>query len=443
MRGRLTLIFALSIALFMMSLCAGVVFYSGKLEATQLAQSLEYHAGKYRHDLRDERYQPHSKKEWQEFLNRENHTLRDFPLSMLVLDKSQNVIGRTHGNGPSWPLSGDWLIETVEMRDHTLVLAARWHSTRREIRQLSFKLAMVALGVIGATALGSWLLIGKVLSPIGRLSEQAQTASTKDLHLHIRLQSPSRDAEVVGLVAMLNAFLDRLARTSESQGRFYAAASHELRTPVQGLSALLEVGLSRSRSSEQWNEIASEALAESRRLTALTQDLLTLNQLENQTVSPPRNEIDAADIIERIVKQLQPQITAKKLNISLELPDDAEILVPWNHLEMLLRNLIENAVKYGSEGGDVRIKLSLDTTACHFSVWNNADLPTDFEPEKLFEPFYRLDSARQSQTGGNGLGLSLVASICRANGWTARLKNEDGGLLVLVELPNYDPKLLL
>lgn len=433
MRGRLTLIFALSIAIFVAMLSAGVVFYSNRLEGAQLARSLENHAQKYRRDLRDERHQPRTDSEWQTFLERENRTLRDFPLSMLVLDKEQNVVAHARGPGSSWPLGGDWLIETVPTRAHTLILAARWHSPQREIQDLSLKLALIGLGVVAATGLGAWLLVGRVLSPIEQLSRQAQQAQIEDVHP--RLEAPSRDAEVVGLVATLNALLDRLARTLESRSRFYAAASHELRTPIQGLTALLEVGLSRPREGAQWSEIAAQALGESRRLGALTQDLLALNQLENQTSAAPCVEIDAADLIERLVVQLQAPIREKHLQITLDLPDEAEIFLPWNHLEMLLRNLIENAVKYAREGGQVRVALRITTAQTRFRVWNSADLPLDFDAEKLFEPFFRLDAARQSQTGGNGLGLSIVASLCRANGWTAQLSAENDGLLAWVEMP--------
>ncbi|RYG63378.1 HAMP domain-containing protein, partial [bacterium] len=401
---------------------------------TQLAQSLESHAALYRRDLRDEKRQPRTSHDWQAFLEGENRTLRDFSLSMLVLNKKQDVVARSHSNGVEWPLGGDWLVETIPTRDYTLILAARWHSTRREIRQLTINLALVTLGVIAATALGSWLLVGRVLSPIDRLSRQAHHASAEDWR--VRLQIPSRDVEVVGLVDTLNGLLDRLARTVESRGRFYAAASHELRTPIQGLSALLEVGLSRPRDASQWQEIATQALDESRRLSALTQDLLFLNQLDNQTVAPSASEVDAADIIERIVAQMQTQIETKELKVSLDLPNEADLSAPQNHLEMLFRNLIENAVKYARQGGDVRVVLNRQNQTTHFSVWNSADLPPAFETEKLFEPFFRLDSARQSQTGGNGLGLSLVAALCRANGWTTFLRVEDHGMRAQVELPD-------
>ncbi|RYX86000.1 HAMP domain-containing protein [bacterium] len=432
MRGRLTLAFASFIALFMVLLCSGAVLYAGRLEAAQLAESLELHAEKYRHDLNDERQQPRTPRDWQVFLNRENSTLRDRPLSMLVLDKQQRVVARTHGNGPVWPLSGDWLVETVQTRDFTLILAARWYSTQREMRQLTWTLALIAVGVVVATALGSWLLVGRVLSPIDKLAQGARTASAEDLR--VRLALPSRDAEVVALVATLNDFLDRQARTAQSRERFYAAASHELRTPIQGLTALLEVGLSRPRTDEQWHELGGEALQESRRLGALVQDLLALNQLENQTVTPPASEIDIADIIERMVVQLQPQIQAKSLHLSLDLPDDALANMPWSHVEILLRNLISNAIKYALDGTDVRILLRREAPTFYFSVWNRADLPPDLEADKLFEPFFRLDEARQSTTEGNGLGLALVASICRVNGWKLQLHPENHGLLATVEL---------
>lgn len=432
MRGRLTLAFASFIALFMVLLCSGVVFYAGRLESAQLANLLELHTQKYRHDLRDEQRQPQTARDWQLFLDQENRTLREQPLSMLVLDKQQRVVARAHGNGPSWPLGGDWLVETVETRNFTLVLVARWYSTQREIRQLALTLVLVALGVVAATGLGSWLLVGRVLSPIDKLAQGAQAASTEDLR--VRLAVPSRDAEVIGLVATLNDFLERLAHTAQISERFYAAASHELRTPIQGLTALLEVGLSRPRTDEQWHELGTEALQESRRLGALIQDLLALNQLDNQTVAPLASEVDVADIIERIVAQLQPSIQQRHLRLSLDLPDDALINVPWSHIEILARNLIGNAVKYTVEGGDIRILLRRQGKTSTFSVWNRVDFPDTFDTEKLFEPFFRLDEARQSSVEGNGLGLALVASLCRANSWKISLAPENHGLLAIAQM---------
>lgn len=424
MRARLTLAFVLFMSLFMGMLSYAILLYSRKLEATQLAQDLETLARQYRADLGTGQRTP---KSWHDFLAEEEHEWRSLGLTMLVLDRDGTVIARS-SKGSDWPLYGNWLVETVRYHDDTLLVALPWHSSDRELRDLSYKLLALTVGVVLATALGSWMLVGRVLSPINKLSTQAERASI--LNARLALEAPSEDAEVVGLVGTLNRMLNRLAQTVAARERFHSAASHELRTPLQGFSTLLEYGLSRPRTSAEWEEIARDAHIQSLRLSQLTTDLLALNQLEMATTSPPSEEVDAADLIERTLKMLQPTLEEKHIQVNVNLDEDGEILAPWNHLEMLIRNLLENAAKYTSVDGTIRVSWRPEPhDRAVFSLWNQTELPPGLEPSRLFEPFYRLDKARESSTGGNGLGLAICAAIANNNGWDLKLEKVDNGLL--------------
>lgn len=433
MRARLTVAFALGISLFMAFLSSALMAYNRQLGQNQLAERLELLAHQYRSDLLSGRRTPTN---WERFLAEERSKVHSQGLTLLVLDNRGDVLGRTRRAGHDWPMNGNWLTETVSYKGDVLILAAPWHSNQQSQKELGRKLAILSVGVVLAAAMGSWLLVGRVLSPIDHLAQQAAQASIH--HLRPSLEAPSDDAEVVGLVSTLNGMLASLAQSVEARERFYNAVSHELRTPLQGFSTLLEYGLSRERTPREWHEIASEAHGQSLQLAQLTTDLLVLNQLDMATKAPPSEEVDAADLVDRYLQNLQPQIADRKLVTLVDLPASGEVLAPSNHMAMILRNLLENAVKYAREGGEVRVALTVPSpTEAHFRVWNTADLPADLEVEKLLEPFYRMDEARASTTGGNGLGLAICAAIAANNDWHLRLRRAQGGLLAELDIPAY------
>ena len=142
-----------------------------------------------------------------------------------------------------------------------------------------------------------------------------------------------------------------------------------------------------------------------------------------------RETLELTFWVERALEQQAGALEARGLQLRTTL-QAVEVCAPSLHLEMLLRNLIENAVKYASEGGAIEIGV---TSNAQLRVWNACDLPANAQIENWFEPFYRPDAARNSQTGGNGLGLSIVAALGRANDWQIELKRHGGGVEARVD----------
>ena len=104
---------------------------------------------------------------------------------------------------------------------------------------------------------------------------------------------------------------------------------------------------------------------------------------------------------------------------------------------MLLRNLLENAVKYAPPHSALKVEICRETGGAQLRVWNACELPDDTDLSGWFEPFFRPDESRDSQTGGNGLGLSIVAALARANGWKVELNSMEGGVEARVWFPLY------
>ena len=216
------------------------------------------------------------------------------------------------------------------------------------------RMDMLLMGglVVLAVGGGAWILVGLTLSPIRKLARQAASASAENLS--VRLEPPSNDAEVVDLVDTLNDFLARIAQTAESKGRFYAAASHELRTPLQALSGHLELALSRERPAEEYKLALEEAKKQSGRLKSLVQSLLLLHQLENNA-DRERDEVNVASVCRATLLQLQPIISARGLSVDFNVSNQATVSAISNHAEILVRNLLENAAKYATEGKRISV----------------------------------------------------------------------------------------
>ena len=353
-------------------------------------------------------------------------------LAMLVV-QNDRVLWRSRSHVPNWPRVGaNWRYAEVSRGGQTLVLARDWAPIAEDLRETSFALWQLGFLVVGATTVAAWLVVGRTLSPLDKLAEQAQNASIESLA--VRLRAPSSDAEMLHLTRTLNSLLERLEREAQARGRFYAAASHELRTPIQALLGEIEVTLSRSRSGPFYRESLGQVHDETTRLKSLVQDLLQLNALEMRQVRAARESLDLWQCAQYALTQACQAIEERALHLETRF-DEVEISAPPAHVEMLLRNLLENAVKYATPGSALRLEICAQQNGAQLCVWNACDLSAGTDLSGWFEPFFRPDESRNSQTGGNGLGLSIVAALARANGWKVELQALNEGVIARVQFP--------
>jgi two-component system heavy metal sensor histidine kinase CusS len=371
-------------------------------------------------------------------------------LALLLVGADGRELYRSPGHAPQWPLTGspDW--ETVQVpRDGTLaVLALPRFRARLALQRQRESLLLLSGVALACAALGSWVLVGRTLSPIGKLSRQARAAARSGASgLQTRLVAPSPDREMTELVETFNALLQRLSEDAGARGRFYAAASHELRTPLQALGGHLDLALSRDRDAASYRAALEEARGQSRRLAGLVSELLRLNQLEMSTSKPASEPLELPDLLESVLASLQPTLHSRGLRLETNWQDETageyEILAPRAHAEMLVRNLLDNAVKYSEDGGLVSVQLEQDAAVSSLSsvrleVWNACAPREDWQVEKWCEPFFRPDTSRRSQTGGSGLGLALVKALCDANGWELSVRAEASGVRASVLFARED-----
>jgi signal transduction histidine kinase len=348
MRARMTSTLVLSIALVMLLVCGGILWYAKHSAERNADVVMSAMAERIGHDLASEG--PRAGFEDEE------RDLKAAGLAFLIADAQGRVVRPWPGPAPVWPRKNDgWRVVTTRSGAYTIVVGLPWDKTARVLQNQAAALLFLGLCVILTAGIGAWWAVGRTLSPIGALSRQATAATGESLR--VRLSAPSEDTEVVELVATLNGLLERLADTAASRGRFYAAASHELRTPLQALTGHMEMALARERTREEYRAGFEEAYQQARQLTSLVRDLLLLNQLDAAPTTPALETVNLADICERVLRHYVGLIAERWLQVQTEALTDDEILAPQTHIDMLVRNLIENAVKYATPGGVVRLEI--------------------------------------------------------------------------------------
>lgn len=345
--------------------------------------------------------------------------LRQAGIGALVADESGQVLWRSDENAPSWPNPAKDHSISIQRGKLRLVVGVPHELLSDDSRLHS--LITLSFAAVAAFAVAAWLLIGRTLSPIRALAHQAEVAEETGT----RLTPPSQDAEMCELVTTLNGLLDRVERASEEKASFYAAASHELRTPLQALLGHLEVTLAQPRTEKEYQATLQEAHAQTHRLVSLVEGILLLHQLQGRKAAN-QEPVCLSAIVEETLETFGPLIEARGLQLEEKIQSDIVASSAPEHARIMVRNLLENAAKYGHEGGS--LKVVLDRTGLR--VENEAP---GISVERLLEPFYRLDASRSSKSGGNGLGLAICRALAKANGWKLTLTQQESRIVAQVD----------
>ncbi|MFE0179972.1 sensor histidine kinase [Streptomyces olivaceus] len=278
----------------------------------------------------------------------------------------------------------------------------------------------VLAGVLG------WWLAGRALRPVASMTAAARRISEQNLHQRLALTGP--DDELHRLADTFDTMLDRLEGAFESQRRFVANASHELKTPLAVQRASIEVGLA---------DPVTDGIAEVR------EDLLTANREAEQLINAllllarsdrGLDETESVDLA-RTAHAVAAEHTARasRHGVTLDVMAPAPLTVVGNPLLLrhLLANLVHNAVQYNHPGGRVRVRVE-DRTV---TVTNTGPHVPQDRVADLFEPFRR-HARDRTATDGHGLGLSIVRSISRAHDAALTAEaGKEGGLTVALHFP--------
>jgi signal transduction histidine kinase len=335
----------------------------------------------------------------------------------------------------------------VAVSTGALLVVSYWLLSRHFDRTLPEALAQDALdevalqyviafaGVLLAAAALGWLVAGRVLAPLKRISGTARRVSEERLGERIPVEGP--DDELRELGETLNSMLDRLEASFDAQRRFVANASHELRSPLTVIRSEAEVALANPEPDVAELRAMAEAVVQaSRRTEALLASLLILARSQRGLL---RSEpVDLAKAVGAAAETAEDAAASERVRLAADLAPawvegDAALL------ERLAANLLENAVRYNRPGGFVNVSTREDADRAELRVENSGPPGGREAADRLAEPFERL--SREADARGAGLGLSIVRAVSEAHGGSLDIEpREGGGLVVSVRLPRRPAK---
>ena len=235
-----------------------------------------------------------------------------------------------------------------------------------------------------------------------------------------------------------NDLTERLQTSEQKRRRFVSDASHELKTPLASIKLLTDSIMQNDMDTDTIREFVSDIGDEAERLNRMTAKLLSLTKVDGEAVEESEI-IRMAPTIRRCVRRLTGIAEKANVSILLELDEDTPILILEDDLYQIAFNLIENGIKYNVPGGTLTVRLGRDADNALLEVSDTGmGIPADAIPH-LFERFFRVDKARSRQSGGSGLGLSIVRAIVQRNRGEIQVTSSPGqGSSFLVTFPAFD-----
>jgi len=367
-----------------------------------------------------------------------------FPLDSATLAALQSgrfvfqTIHPPRDNAPFWG-QGDLRLISLPLiaRGQIQLLLQLGVSTHAFDQSLSrLRTALFFIGIpltLLLAGMGGWWLAGRAFRPINQVVAAAQRLGAD--HLNERLPVPKAEDEVRRLTVTLNEMLDRLEKAFQSQQRFVADASHELKTPITILMGELDVLRQQARSAGDYQIFLSSASEELQRLSQIIQNLLLLAQADSGKPLGLRDGVRLDEVVLGVVERLQPFVKRAQVQVRVNVDTgNAEIENQKSKIKnengkepltvrgdadllgSLFFNLIHNAIKYSSAGQRVDVQLEQTPSGPRVSV---RDFGAGIRPEdlpRIFERFHRAENPTRRDVEGTGLGLTIARWIAEAHG---------------------------
>lgn len=329
-------------------------------------------------------------------------------------------------------LSGTrWRVFSTQDERHDVLIQV---AESREVRDrlagtIAEHLLQPLLITLPVLAVLIWLVVARGLRPLDRLRDEVATRAPGNL---APLQTQDAPAEVAPLIDNLNRLFARVRASLDAERRFTADAAHELRTPLAAIRTQAQVALAAGDAERQ--HALKNVLTGCDRATHVVEQMLTLARLEPDQLRHQHAPCDLRALAAEVVAELAPAAIGKQVELHLTESGGVEAVCDAGLMRIVLRNLIDNGVRYSPAGSEVRVAVETLDDAAQISVTDQGPgIPAEAR-ERLGERFYRVLGSGES---GSGLGLSIVKRIAELHGATLQVSDnpDHQGLQVTLRLP--------
>ena len=270
------------------------------------------------------------------------------------------------------------------------------------------------------------------VSPMMKLGDAMRKVAGGDFS--VRLDCSSRIRDVREVYGSFNTMVKELGNTETLQTDFVSNVSHEFKTPINAIEGYASLLQDSQLTDEQKNAYIDKIIFNTRRLSDLVGNILLLSKVNNQTISLKASTFRLDEQVRQSILALESKWEKKEIEFDIDL-DEIEHTGYENLLSHVWLNLIDNAVKFSPQNGQIRIRLKQLAGSVTFSIWDNGLPIPEADIDRIFNKFYQGDNSHASE--GNGLGLALVRRIVAAAHGTINVtSSEDAGTEFVVALPN-------
>jgi heavy metal sensor kinase len=325
----------------------------------------------------------------------------------------------------------------------TVLVAGSVQRVNQELHQLLAQMGVAAAGVLLLGSVGAWLILGRVVRPIRRMSDTAGAISAT--RLSDRIDSRKVPSELRELAMVLNGMFERLEIAFQQQSRFTADASHELRTPLAVILSHTELAMSRDRSPEEYRRTIETCSAAASRMKSLVESLLLLSHADVGELALRPCPMDLSDVVRENVQLLATLAAGRSITLATQL-QNATLIGDPSRLGQVVANLLSNAIRYNHDGGSIAVTTEVLLGDAVLTVADTGAGISAEDQKHVFDRFFRADKARSRDAGGSGLGLAICRSIVEAHGGSVEVTSELGvGTTFVVRVPRQieDPTLSL
>lgn len=322
-----------------------------------------------------------------------------------------------------------WRLGVFANEQVRLVVGANLKELSHETKSLRQAFLVALPGAVLLIALGAWQLSRRALRPITSLRRDMQSISAQALNSRLEVEGAA--TEFAGIIEQYNAMLERLERSFHQATRFSADASHELKTPLAIMRAALERSLAECRDDPVHQTAYSELLEQTDRLKAILENLLLLSRADSGQLKLSAETIDLSEALHIWLEDAGFLAEGRDIKIKSDVAGGIKIHGDKTLLQQVAHNLFSNAVRHNVDGGEIECSLIKHGNETIWEISNTGPQLEDSELETIFDRFHRGEDS-----GGTGLGLSLVKEIVMAHGGSITASVADGRNVFRVKSPN-------
>ena len=415
-----------------MAFVFGIIFFIVQSEVyRKLDNDLSFEANKHMHEIKISGHSIEfiNKAEWEE---QEHREIQMNPVFIQLVDKEGNVTDRSPNLKTDYlpfdkeGLSGHFnatlnnksireiqiAIEEDGMIKGYIQAAISSESSETVIRKLRNVLILSYLFVIAGLYFYSRFVAGRSIIPVKNITQTINRITRNNLNERVIL--PVNKDELYDLATSFNDLLERIERAIEREREFTSDASHELRTPLAILRGTLEVLIRHPRSQAEYEEKINFSLKEIDRMTATTEHLFLLARLDNNAAKNTGEMTSLATLINEALLRYKTSISENKLSVDLIINTQKEALVPLFYSNLIIDNIISNAVKYSRSGTVLKINIDEKDDKIICRIQDQGIGIKEEDLDKIYNNFFRSEALNHKSIPGNGLGLSIAKKSANA-----------------------------